>query len=118
MEKSEFNKEEFKKQFSEGVNKVIDASKLAATKAGVALQDFSDKSVIKFEIHQFDSKMKADYTKLGKIASDRFISDAGADVRRDDSQITPIVEEIIAFKAEIEKRQKLLAQKDAEKANN
>lgn len=109
------NKDEFKEQFSQGVGKLLDASKEAANKAGVALQDFSDKSVIKFEIHQFDSKLKANYTKLGKIAADRFIADAGDSVRRDDAQITPIIEEVIAFKAEIAKREQLLAQKDAQK---
>lgn len=112
------NKDEYKAQFQEGVEKALDTARTAGEKAVVALQDFSDKSVIKFEIHQFDSKVKADYTKLGKLIADRFIANPEDQATRGESTIAAIIDEIIAFKSEILKRQELLAQKDAQKSGD
>ena len=49
------------------VDKVFEVSKEAIGKAGNAVQKFSDTSVIKIEIRQFESKLKAQKALLGDV---------------------------------------------------
>ena len=70
------------------VDKVFEVSKEAIGKAGNAVQKFSDTSVIKIEIRQFESKLKA--------------------------QKAAIANEIARIKTEINNRQELLKKSSKE----
>ena len=50
--------------------KSAEASKNAFAKAGEAVQDFSDKSVMKLEIKQYEAKLNQEYANLGKTVFD------------------------------------------------
>ncbi|MCR4736066.1 MAG: hypothetical protein K5829_13800 [Treponema sp.] len=54
------------------ISKSAEVSKDVFSKAGDAVQNFSDKSVLKFEIKQLDSKRNKMYTELGKIISELY----------------------------------------------
>ena len=54
------DKDEIKEKLQSGLDKFLDSSKKALGKAGNAVQDFSDKSVIRIEKHQFEVKRRPD----------------------------------------------------------
>lgn len=84
------------------------ASKNAFEKAGSAVQDFSDKSVLKIEIKQLESKRNQDYTKLGTFAANAFLSGADS-VSVSTDEVKEIIEDIKSIDAEIEKKQEALS---------
>lgn len=96
--------EKAKELFGKGAK----ASKEAMTKAGSAIQDFSDKSVVKLEIKQLENKMKAYYTDLGKLASDSFLASPEKTFSMDSDGVSEIMKEINNCRDEIQKRQKAL----------
>lgn len=102
------DKEDLKEKFKTGVDKVVSSSRKAIDKASAAMQDFSDKSVIKIEKHQFEAKLDGEYKILGKLVEERFSNDENAIVSVNDEDVIPIMERIKQFKDEIEIRNKKL----------
>lgn len=100
--------EESKKQFSEGVGKAVEVGKGIAIKAGAALQDFSDKSVIKFEIHQYKRKIEQCHKELGEYLATKLISDGSATIGSDDDKVRALIEKIVSYNDEIKNREKAL----------
>ena len=82
-------------------DKGMEASKSAITKASSAVQDFSDKSVVRIEKHQFETKK----------VFEKFSADSAASIHGGDADIAPIVAEVKHCDEEIAKRDTALAQK-------
>lgn len=101
-------KDEFKSKFKDGFEKFVKGSKKAFGKAGNAVQDFSDKSVIRIEKKQFESKRKDQYEKLGKLVFDAFSADAKSKVSVSDDGVPSIMEEIKRLSEEIKSREDAL----------
>ena len=75
------------------VDKVFEVSKEAIGKAGNAVQKFSDTSVIKIEIRQFESKLKAQKALLGDVVENA--------LENNQTQLDLNTEEITAIANEI-----------------
>ena len=103
-------KDEFKAKFKDGLDKFVNSSKKAFGKAGNAVQDFSDKSVIRIEKKQYESKRDALYEKLGKMVSDSLIENPSVEIDFKSDEIVSIIENIKNFSAEIKSREELLSQ--------
>lgn len=109
------NKEEFKEKLKKGVDKVVNSSKKAIGKAGVAMQDFSDKSVIKIEKHQLESKRDVEYAKLGKIVANKFENDLSLSINGEEPEVSEIIKTINNFNKEIELKEKALLDENNKK---
>ena len=86
------------------ISKSSDVTKSAFSKASNAVQKFSDKSVLKIEIKQMESKKEKLFTKIGKHLSS-ILANENVDLMNlqnsNDEKITTLVEEIKTFQAEI-----------------
>ena len=86
------------------ISKSSDVTKSAFSKASNAVQKFSDKSVLKIEIKQMESKKEKLFTKIGKHLSS-VLSNENVDLMNlqnsNDEKITTLIEEIKTFQAEI-----------------
>lgn len=102
-------KDEFKSKFKDGFERFVKGSKKAFGKAGNAVQDFSDKSVIRIEKKQFESKRKDQYEKLGELVFGAFSADPKAKVSVSDDGVPSIMEEIKRLSEEIRKREDVLS---------
>ena len=102
-------KEEFKAKFMDGFDKFVKSSKKAFGKAGSAVQDFSDKSVIRIEKKQYESKRDGLYEKLGKIVADSLIENPSAAIDFSSQEIVSIIEDVKKYTDEIKNREDLLS---------
>ena len=73
--------DKIKRYFDKGVeasktafDKGMEASKTALNKASNAVQDFSDKSVVRIEKHQFETKKEEQLLALGKKVFEKFFA--------------------------------------------
>ena len=86
------------------ISKSSDVTKSAFSKASNAVQKFSDKSVLKIEIKQMESKKEKLFTKIGKHLSS-VLSNENVDLMNlqnsNDEKISTLIEEIKTFQAEI-----------------
>ena len=99
------------------VDKVFEASKEALGKAGSAVQKFSDKSVTKIEIRQFESKLKTQKTLLGDVV-EKALENNQTQLDLNTEEITAIANEIARIKKEINNRKALLNQQEANTPEN
>lgn len=86
----------------------VDVSKKALSKAGDAVQDFGDKSVIRMERHQAEQKRNALIKELGSIAVDCFILNAGKTLDASNEKVAEVIKEIKRLDSEIERRSEML----------
>jgi hypothetical protein len=93
------------------IDKGVEASKKAFNKAGDAVQDFSDKSVVRIEKRQFEAKRAEQIEALGNRVAKLIITDGSASVSADDAEIAAAVGQIRNFDAEIARRAAVLAEK-------
>lgn len=116
------DKSELKEKFRSGMDKVVASSKKAFQKTESAVQKFSEQSVIRIEIKQFESKRKDELKKLGQLALDKFISDDTAVLSASEEAVVAIIEAVKGFEKEIaDRKQKLKdagADPDAEDTEN
>lgn len=106
------DKDEIKEKLQSGLDKFLDSSKKALGKAGNAVQDFSDKSVIRIEKHQFEVKKDDQIKKLGNLALERFLNDSSATLSAGEDAVVSILEEIRKLNDDIALREgKLKAEK-------
>lgn len=86
------------------ISKSSDVTKSAFSKASNAVQKFSDKSVLKIEIKQMESKKEKLFTKIGKHLSS-VLAHENVDLMNlqnsNDEKISTLLEEIKTFQAEI-----------------
>lgn len=99
----------FQETVSDIVDKGIAVSKRVVGQAGVAMQKFSDKSVVRLEKLQFETKRDSQIKELGRIAAAFFVTDGKNELRSDDPLIQEILAEIKNCETEISKREELLS---------
>lgn len=99
----------FHEKVSDIVDKGIAVSKRVVGQAGVAMQKFSDKSVVRLEKLQFETKRDSQIKELGRIAAAFFVTDGKSELRSDDPLIQEIIAEIKNCEAEISKREEILS---------
>lgn len=90
--------------FSKGAK----ASKNAIEKAGDKVQEFTDKSVLKIEKKQLETKQDENYLKLGKYVSDLMIKGlkiTTAD-EADSKEVAKIQKEIVSLTKQIAEKDK------------
>lgn len=96
--------DEMKTKLKNFISKSSDVTKSAFSKASNAVQKFSDKSVLKIEIKQMESKKEKLFTKIGKHLSS-VLSNENVDLMNlqnsNNEKISTLVEEIKTFQAEI-----------------
>ena len=96
--------DEMKTKLKNFISKSSDVTKSAFSKASNAVQKFSDKSVLKIEIKQMESKKEKLFTKIGKHLSS-ILANENVDLMNlqnsNDEKISTLVEEIKTFQAEI-----------------
>lgn len=87
----------------------------AFEKAGDKVQDFSDKSVVRLEKKQLESKRDVKYRALGQKISE-YILDKKLEIPEEISvEIDSLQKEIIEFTAQIKEKADLLEKSEAEK---
>ena len=116
--------DKIKKYFDKGVevsknafDKGVEVSKSALNKASNAVQDFSDKSVIRIERRQYESKRADAYSALGKLVAEKFIGGAES-VYAEDEEVATIVAEVRRFDEEIARRMAADGQDEVSNDNN
>ncbi len=109
---------ELKEKVKGGAEKIFSSSKKALGKAGTAVQEFSDKSVIKIEKHQFETKKNEQFEKLGKLAFEKFKDNDSAVLSASEETVVAIREEIANLDKEIAKREELLKKTEKDKTEN
>ena len=102
------DKNEFKEKVRDGMDKFIESSKKVLGAAGNAVQDFSDKSVVRIEKSQLESKLHEQYRKFGEYVADILIADSSASINTSDSKVSEFLAEINNISKEIELRSNLL----------
>lgn len=112
------DKKDFKEKMRDGMDKFLESSKKVLGAAGSAVQDFSDKSVIRIEKSQLESKLHEQYRKLGEYAAGILSADASASIGMGDSKVSEFLSEINNISKEIEVRSNLLKKKDESAGNN
>lgn len=88
-------------------DKGVDASKKALSKASNAVQDFGDKSVLRFEKKQFEGKRNDEYAELGKLCAKKLFDKKT--VQASDEAVKAVLDEITRLNGEIASREKMLA---------
>jgi len=101
----ENNKESFGKKILECLDKGVVVSKKGLKNAGNAIGEFGDKSVLKIELSQLNTKLDKLYLELGKAVDNQFITDSACSVTKDSECIKNIVEKIEKIKINIEKHE-------------
>lgn len=107
----------FEEKFKEALANGVKSSKEMLSKAGAAVQKFSDKSVIKIEKQQLISKQKDKYSEMGKKLSDLLKmknSDLGnlASIFETSETAATLKDEILALQTEIKKLDKEISEHD------
>lgn len=104
------NSDEIETKVKEAISKGAKASKEAFEKAGTKIQNFTDKSVLKMEIRQLESKRDCKYEELGMKVSELLLKGAVINFDgKDDIQIVNSLQsEIQDFSDKISEKEKLL----------
>lgn len=104
------NKDEISTKAKELFSKGAKATKEALEKAGDKVQDFTDKSVIKVEKHQLETKRDCKYEEMGLKLSQMLIEGAviSSDNPDDLEIITNLQEEIKNLSDQIREKESLL----------
>lgn len=91
-----------------GLEKGYAASRKGLAKAGVAIQKFSDKSVVAVEKKQFEAKRKKSYAKLGEIVAKKLSAKNVSPISASDEEISELLKDVAGFNKEISKCEKQL----------
>ena len=102
----------FLDKMKEYLDKGVEVSKEALSKAGDVVQDFSDKSVTKIETHQLISRQNKEYRALGQAVLKFFEENPSASLSADNSLISGIMAEIQRLEKEIVQREESLKAKE------
>lgn len=104
------DKDEIGSKLKEMFSKGAKASKEAFEKAGDKVQTFTDKSVVKLEKHQLETKRDCKYEELGLKLSQMLAEGAviSSENKEDIEILNNIQEEIINLSDKIREKEKLL----------
>ncbi|MCR4580405.1 MAG: hypothetical protein K5681_08665 [Treponema sp.] len=105
-------KEEVGSKIKDWFSKGAKASKEALDKAGSKVQDFSDKSVKKLEIHKIEANRDCKYEELGLKISQMLLE--GATVNTENAEDLEI---LLGIQSEIKELSDQIAKKEAELEN-
>lgn len=94
-------------RLKEFLTKSAEVSKNVFSKAGDAVQEFSDKSVVKIDKIKLENQKSKKLTDLGQIVYDLF-SDSQTSVSFDNENIKSLFEEITQIEKNIEEKTELL----------
>ena len=94
------------------MDKGVEVSKTALTKAGDAVQDFSEKSVIRIDIKKLESKLEKLINELGSNVFDKFNSENAESVYASEEKIASIIKNINEVKNQIASKTEELEKKD------
>ena len=61
----------FKENLQKYVEKGVEASKEAFSKAGAAVSKFGDESITRIEKHQYENQLKEEYESLGEYIAEK-----------------------------------------------
>lgn len=95
-------------KMKEYLDKGVEVSKEALTKAGDVVQDLSDKGVTKIETHQLVSRQNKEYRALGQAVCQFFEDNPSGSLSAQDSSIAGIIAEIQRLDKEIAQREESL----------
>lgn len=95
-------------KMKEYLDKGVEVSKEALTKAGDVVQDLSDKGVTKIETHQLVSRQNKEYRALGQAVCQFFEDTPSGSLSAQDSSIAGIIAEIQRLDKEIAQREESL----------
>lgn len=104
----------FLDKMKEYFDKGLEVSKDAISKAGDAVQDFGDKSVVRIEIKQLESKLNKEYASLGTQVFGLYKADQSSPLSFDNGQISGIIAEIQRLTDEIDARKAALSELDSD----
>jgi len=90
------------------LDKGAEVSKKALDKAGTAVQDFSDKSVVRIEKRQFEAKRDELYKNLGKLIAEAVNGGQRSTFAAADADISASAAEIKHLDEEIRRREAVL----------
>lgn len=99
---------DFVEKAKEIFEKSAEASKKAVTKAGDAIQEFSDKSVLKLDIKKLQSEKKETCAELGNYVF-KFFGDCDS-LNKNDETVTNLLEKITTIEKEITRKEKILSE--------
>ena len=101
------NMEEFGNKVKSLFSKGVESSREALEKAGDKVQDFTDKSVTKIEIHKLETKRDCKYEELGLKLSQMLLQGASITCENveDIKILTDIQEEIKTLSDQIRERE-------------
>ena len=94
------------------MDKSVEVSKTALTKAGEAVQDFGDKSVTKIEIKKLESKQEKLFCELGSFVYNKFYTENIDNMSSSDESIQSIISKINEVKSQIASKNEELEKKD------
>ena len=97
-----------------GLKTGFDATKKGLSKAGSAIQSYSDLGIVQIEKKQFESKRKKAYEVLGLIAFERLSEKGAVSLKADDPDTSALIGEITALNKEIAKREKIISAAEKE----
>jgi hypothetical protein len=98
----------FSEEVKKYVDKGVEVSKDALTKAGSAVQKFGDESVVRLEKIQLEKQLKDDTEKLGKTVYEIFAVQGMERIEVTDESVASIVNEMKKLEAEIVARKNVL----------
>lgn len=104
------NSEEFKEKIKQGFDKVVTSSKAAIGKAGSAMQDFGDKSVVKIEKHQLEQKREKEYQKLGEFVSTKLLENSDYQINSSITEVQEILDSIKNLNEKISEKDAALSE--------
>lgn len=108
----------FLDKMKEYLDKGVEVSKDALSKAGDAVQDFSEKSVTKIETRQLQSRQNKEYRALGLAVYQFFEENSSGSLSSTDSRIAGFIQEIQRLTKEIERREEALKSESKDKASS
>ncbi len=94
------------------MDKGVEVSKNALSKAGEAVQDFGDKSVTRIEIKKLESKLDKLICELGSYVFSKFTSENVENVNVSDEKIASIINSVNEVKSQIASKTEELEKKD------
>ena len=94
------------------MDKSVEVSKSALTKAGEAVQDFGDKSLTKIEIKKLENKQEKLICELGSFIYDKFNSEKIDNISELNEEIQSIISKINEVKSQIASKNEELEKKD------
>lgn len=98
----------FSEEVKKYVDKGVEVSKDALTKAGSAVQKFGDESVVRLEKIQLEKQLKDDTEKLGKTVYEILAIQGKERIEVTDESVASLVNEMKKLEAEIVARKSVL----------